>query len=61
MFEGDERDQGVSEGEPAGGIGGQGGEGDEQARTTPPIGDEDQVGGQTQAPAPADDAGSSDG
>jgi hypothetical protein len=55
-MESEERNSpGMSEDEPAGGIGGQGGEGTEQAETTPDIGVEGEH-GQTQVPAPEDDA-----
>jgi hypothetical protein len=46
---------GVSDDEPHGGIGGQGGEGEGAAAGTPPIG-EDGEHGQTQTPAPEEDA-----
>jgi hypothetical protein len=55
-MESEEREsRGISEDEPAGGIGGQGGEGREQAETTPDIGVEGEH-GQTTVPAPGDDA-----
>jgi hypothetical protein len=58
MFESDERSGGMSEDDPGGGIGGQGGEGRDQAETTPEIGTEDQERGQTQTPAEEEDSAS---
>jgi hypothetical protein len=50
-------DRGVSKDDPAGGIHSEGGEGAENEEATPPI-SEDGEHGQTQVPAPDDDAGS---
>jgi hypothetical protein len=56
----DETDRGSTKDDPGAGTRTEGGEGAENAEATPPISEEGEH-GQTQTPAPEEDAGSKDG